>query len=100
MTLEEAKRLLDVKTSGDAIAEAVYWHGLEGKDAAITGIKEACELVCEAIDKQIAKKPEIKIKGTTGYNTKNCCPICGELILKSENYCPRCGQALDWREEK
>ncbi len=61
------------------------------------GLKKGLEMAKEALEKQIPKKPNIHIKGTTGYNTLAFCPECGNIVGCSR-YCPRFGQALDWSE--
>ncbi len=48
-----------------------------------------------ALEKQIPKKVNISLKGTTGWNTKCHCPNCRAFISNGK-YCPECGQALDW----
>lgn len=48
------------------------------------------------IEKQIPKKVNISLKGTTGWNTKCHCPNCRSMISHGK-YCSECGQALDWR---
>lgn len=52
-----------------------------------------------ALDKQIPKKPEIKLNGTTGMNTFCHCPNCKSIIVGNKKYCDNCGQALDWSDE-
>lgn len=50
-----------------------------------------------ALEKQIPKKVNISLKGTTGWNTKCHCPNCRSFISKGK-YCSECGQALDWSD--
>ena len=56
----------------------------------------------QAIEKQTAKKVIVTtIKSPKGSFTRNNCPHCNEVRLKTEqktNYCPDCGQKLDWSE--
>lgn len=52
----------------------------------------------EADRKQTPKKPKITIHGTTGYSTKEYCPVCNAMV--HGNYCWNCGQALDWGYKK
>ena len=52
-------------------------------------------LALNALDKQIPKKVNISLKGTTGWNTKCYCPNCSAFISNGK-YCSECGQALDW----
>ncbi len=49
----------------------------------------------DALEKQIPKKVNISIKGTTGWNTKCHCPNCRSFLSKGK-YCSECGQAIDW----
>ena len=48
-----------------------------------------------AIEKQIPKKVNISLKGTTGWNTKCHCPNCHSMVSHGK-YCSNCGQALDF----
>jgi len=61
------------------------------------------DMVCEALEKQIPKKPKyLPLK--EGITTTNYeCPICGcrrlgHGIDLDKCYCPDCGQKLDWSE--
>lgn len=49
MTKEEAIRLLDPKTTREAIAEIEYYGGFSGREAAIKAIEDACVLAVEAL---------------------------------------------------
>lgn len=54
------------------------------------------EIALEALEKQVAKKPE-----SNGH--VYLCPVChGSLwqIQCESNYCFRCGQKIDWEESK
>lgn len=48
-----------------------------------------------ALEKQIPKKVNISLKGTTGWNTKCHCPNCHSMVSHGK-YCSNCGQALDF----
>ena len=85
MTLERAMEILN--------PEHREWYD------SIETVNEACKMGMQALEKQIPKKPEIKISGTTGWNTTTYCPACRGEVLKSK-YCVHCGQALDWSGEK
>lgn len=70
---------------------------------------------CDALKKQIPKRPVITIhKAIDGNTNKEItyhlthCPYCWEdktmgyfasLMDKGVKYCRRCGQALDWSED-
>ena len=65
--------------------------------ARIEEILELNKIVCDALEKQIPKKP---IYGAA--NTR--CPNCGEVLLYYSSvckicYCDECWQRLDWSEE-
>lgn len=57
--------------------------------------------VIKALDKQIPKKANVSIKGTTDFNTSAHCPTCHKMLIGSvPKYCSNCGQALDWSDEE
>ena len=61
---------------------------------------EELEVVVEALEKQIAKKPrKIEIEGYRYTDTYRC-PICGGNFSGTgiADYCYHCGQKLDWSE--
>ena len=64
----------------------------------IDPINEACLMGMQALKKQVPAKPKITLHGTTGYNTKCSCPVCGSMV-NSDNYCRNCGQAIDRNKE-
>ena len=46
-----------------------------------------------ALEKQIAKKPDIP------WDTqRDQCPACQEYFIGKPNYCSECGQKIDWSE--
>lgn len=49
MTVDEAIRLLDPETTGQAIEEIKYYRGFSGRDAAIQAIEDACNLAVKAL---------------------------------------------------
>lgn len=102
MTLEEAIRLLDPETTGEAIAEIEYYNGFSGKTAAIQAITDACEIAVEAMGRQIPKKPKLEYIDYLDVDTKiTHCPSCGNSYVdETEKYCSDCGQALDWSDEE
>ena len=57
----------------------------------------ARELAISALEKQIPKKVNISIKGTTDWNIKCNCPNCHSMVFRGK-YCSNCGQALYWRD--
>lgn len=56
----------------------------------------AVEELKEAREKQIPKKLYLTLRGTTGYNTEEHCPVCKTRVYDS--YCSGCGQVIDWSE--
>ena len=57
MTIEQAIRLLDPKTTKDAIAEIEYKAGFNGKAESVKAVEEACKLACEIMrDHQVTEK--------------------------------------------
>ena len=115
MDYQEAKRFLHPDTTRDAI-----WKIADKQDA-IKKINEACVIACdgidelqeykqlgtleevrEAVEKQMAKKPNNV--GTDGYRYTDTyrCPTCGGNFSGTgiANYCYHCGQAIDWGEEE
>lgn len=99
MTYEEAKRILHPDTTREALAEIGFFKGEEGEIAAVD---EACLVACEALDKQLPKKP-LNLSNATldAYCAIFRCPRCkGRLKMKSKGaYCDKCGGALDWSDD-
>ena len=65
------------------------------------------ELVIQALEKQIPKKPTYEGDGYAPDGTfvfdEWLCPCCGkryEVDYDDYDYCPNCGQKLDWSDEK
>lgn len=52
--------------------------------------------VADALKKQIPKKVNISLKGTTDWNTKCRCPVCRKDLFDGQKYCSHCGQLIDW----
>ena len=52
MTREEAIRILDPETTGEAIAEIEYYGGFNGKTAAVQAVSDACVLAVAALREQ------------------------------------------------
>ena len=60
---------------------------------------KSLEIAISALEKQIPKKVNISLKGTTGWNTKCHCPHCHSMVSHGK-YCSNCGQALKWRDSE
>ena len=52
VTREEAIRILDPETTGEAIAEIEYYGGFRGRTAAVQAVSDACILAVEALREQ------------------------------------------------
>lgn len=52
MTREEAIRILDPVTTGEALAEIEYYNGFAGKTAAVQAVSDACVLAVAALREQ------------------------------------------------
>lgn len=52
MTREEAIRILDPKTTGEALAEIEYYGGFSGRTAAVQAVSDACVLAVAALQEQ------------------------------------------------
>lgn len=68
-------------------------------------LREALDIVIEALEKQLPKKPTYEGDGYAPDGTfiwdEWLCPNCGsryEVDYDDYSYCPNCGQRLDWSE--
>ena len=99
MTNEEAMKILHPNTTLTALAEVEYYGGFNGQEAKIKAVEEACLLACEALEKQIPKKPR-------ETRCALMCARCGHKITEKgckklyRNYCKKCGQAIDWSDDE
>jgi hypothetical protein len=98
MTAEEAIKLLHPATTAEALAEIECYGGFNGKQAKVEAVNTACLVACEALEKQIPKKPT---RGKYGHTECACCgwlieSFCGDL--EQYPFCPNCGQAIDWED--
>lgn len=75
----------------------------------IETVNEACRMGMKALEKQIPKKPVIKVNeidcdGQHGYIEYIYCPCCNKELAYINNHkvkvCIECGQALDWSDEE
>ena len=61
---------------------------------------EACKMGIQALEKQVLKKPIVKLSYICGK--KYYCSKCNRYICadydKKKSYCYNCGQALDWSD--
>ena len=65
------------------------------------------EMIVQALEKQIPKKPTYEGDGYAPDGTfvfdEWLCPCCGEryeVDYDDYDYCPNCGQKIDWSDEK
>ena len=99
MTHEEAMKILHPNTTLTALAEVEYYGGFNGQEAKIKAVEEACLLACEALEKQIPKKPLIRKSEDYFGNVKHTlCPNCQEteFVFTQPCFCHHCGHALNW----
>lgn len=88
MEIEKAKDNMMFMVCGDCWATGVDCGG---------ECKQTMHLICDAVDKQIPKKPTPD-KQKLFYEL--CCPVCGNVVWKFiDNFCSNCGQKIDWRFE-
>lgn len=52
-------------------------------------------IIIDALEKQIAKKPNVPWDTQTEE-----CPICQRSFIGEPKYCSRCGQKLEWSDAK
>ena len=99
MNEREAHRILHPATSKEALWVYEYYGGFIAREAAIKAVDDACLVACEALEKQIPKRP---LPVITHYNEFICaiCPSCQKIAVEvDDNYCRCCGQKLDWSDE-
>lgn len=99
MTAAEAKRIIHPDTTVQTLSRIEYCGGLDGEQALKKAVDEACLVACEALEKQIPKKPTNFAIDNNGYAIYDCeCPSCKQSHreLFPFAFCIHCGQALDW----
>ena len=88
--------------------EALFWCEQFEDNVVISNLEgermflalEAMKQCKEAIGKQIQKKAKISIHGTTDWNTRCRCPVCGKDLFDGQKYCSECGQKIDFGKGK
>lgn len=70
----------------------INYEGVNGMEEGIKKARQLLMLSVNALDKQIAKKPDMTLDGD------RYCPIasCSEYVERTYKYCPECGHKLDW----
>lgn len=96
MNEREAHRILHPATSREALWAYEYYGGFSGREAGIKAVDDACLVACEALEKQIPKKPIDKIRYPNAVYGK--CPTCEKKVVNMP-FCQKCGQKLDWSDE-
>lgn len=84
-----------------AIIKSIQDALTENKQAVVTGesVGEYSELIIEALEKRMPKKPILDAAFPSGIKWFNC-PECSHIQQIPEcDFCPNCGQALDWSDE-
>jgi hypothetical protein len=77
------------------IKEAIshYNYGIS-RDIFSEPVTSYAKLAVDALEKQVAKKPNPDTK----FYGFGFCPTCNACFMdKSTNYCGNCGQKLDWK---
>lgn len=99
LTPKEAIKILHPDTSRDALWKIEYYAGFNAEKARLKAVEDACVVACEALEKQIPKKPVYK--ESTDKHEDGCwtCPVCGGTVgvydLR-DNWCSDCGTMMDW----
>lgn len=103
MTNEEASKVL--KNEKECIQRQVNGNCDNKRDCANCDLRLedkdiilAYNTAISALEKQIPKKVNISLKGTTDWNTKCHCPNCHSMVSNGK-YCSNCGQALDFNSD-
>lgn len=95
------KDALDLIIQQQAEIERLKLESQEPEDAGYYLQLEHEKMVLDALEKQMPKKANISIKGTTDYNTTAHCPTCHKMLTGIKpRHCIECGQAIDWSDEK
>ena len=83
------------KINSEAIYELHYQEDMRAKGIPYQVSNLVIYTAISALEKQIPKKVNISLKGTTDWNTKCHCPNCHSMVSHGK-YCSNCGQALDF----
>lgn len=78
MTLKEAERLLNPKTTARAISEIEYYGGFNSKEKVIEAIEEACTIACTAL----REKMELR----SDNSKRRLCTTCDYADKSTEPY--------------
>ncbi len=85
MITDEAIRILDPKTTAEALAKIEYYGGFSGKEAAIKAVEDACILAVEALERSRwipvgARMPEKNVPVLGWYKDNPFASYCPEVV--------------------
>ena len=96
MKIEQAIKLINPETTVEAVEEVRYYGGLNANEKAYEAMKEAREIACYCMGKDIPKVPERIDNDPDCDIAYYVCPTCGRKMFSySDNErCVYCGQLL------
>ena len=99
LTPKEAIKILRPDTSRDALWKIEYYAGFNAEKARLKAVEDACVVACEALEKQIPKKP-LKAYDEQVEQHWLSCPMCYKGLCWEHGFkpkhCSECGQAILW----
>ena len=99
LTPKEAIKILHPDTSRDALWKIEYYAGFNAEKARLKAVEDACVVACEALEKQIPKKP-LKAYDEQVEQHWLSCPMCYKWLCWEHGFkpkhCSECGQAILW----
>lgn len=99
LTPKEAIKILHPDTSRDALWKIEYYAGFNAEKARLKAVEDACVVACEALEKQIPKKP-LKAYDEQVEQHWLSCPMCYKGLCWEHGFkpkhCSECGQAILW----
>lgn len=93
MTIDEAVRILDPKTTAEALAEVEYYGGFSGQEAVIKAVEDACLIAIGALERQKMLPPG------EGFEYISRCDIMKKLTAAEAQKAVRemdGGEAYNW----
>ena len=97
LTPKEAIKILHPDTSRDALWKIEYYAGFNAEKARLKAVEDACVVACEALEKQIPKKP-LKAYDEQVEQHWLSCPMCYKGLCWEHGFkpkhCSECGQAI------
>ena len=99
LTPKEAIKILHPDTSRDTLWKIEYYAGFNAEKARLKAVEDACVVACEALEKQIPKKP-LKAYDEQVEQHWLSCPMCYKGLCWEHGFkpkhCSECGQAILW----